>query len=225
MVFQSHVWQTADLDGMRSAGRKAVVSTFALRLAVFFGATFLITGVKVTYLPVWLDWRGLTGAEIGIIGAAPLFARIMAPPIVALFTDRHGDPRTSVIMLAWAGLVVMLGLPLAQGFWALLVLTLLLAVASTAVMPLVETIAMDGVARHGLDYGRMRLWGSITFIVASFAAGAAVAHWNAGAVVWLMVGAAAATAAWPAGTPWIWPPRCSTACWTAPASTPRRLRT
>lgn len=155
---------------------------------------FLITGVKVTYLPVWLDWRGLTGAQIGMIGAAPLFARIIAPPIVALFTDRHGDRRGSVILLAWAGLVVMLGLPLAQGFWALLALTLLLAVASTAVMPVVETIAMDGVARHGLDYGRMRLWGSITFIVASFAAGAAVARWNAGAIVWLLIGAALATA-------------------------------
>ncbi|MEZ5849885.1 MAG: MFS transporter [Hyphomicrobiaceae bacterium] len=171
-----------------------MVSGFAWRLALFFGATFLITGVKVTYMPVWLDWRGLSGAEIGLIGAAPLFARIIAPPVVALFTDRRGDPRTSVIALAWASLVVMAGLPVAGGFWALLALALLLAVVSTAIMPLVETIAMDGVARHGLDYGRMRLWGSITFIVASFVAGVAVTRWGAGAVVWLMVAASAATA-------------------------------
>ena len=38
-------------------------------------------------------------------------------------------------------------------------------------MPLIETVAMTGVRTAGLDYGRMRLWGSITFIVANFVGG------------------------------------------------------
>ena len=45
-------------------------------------------------------------------------------------------------------------------------------------MPLTETIAVCGVRTAGLDYGRMRLWGSLTFIVVDFVGG--VAHRGAG---------------------------------------------
>ena len=38
-------------------------------------------------------------------------------------------------------------------------------------MPLTETVAMSGVKAAGLDYGRMRLWGSLSFIAASLCGG------------------------------------------------------
>ena len=38
-------------------------------------------------------------------------------------------------------------------------------------MPLTETVAMTGVKAAGLDYGRMRLWGSLSFIAASVCGG------------------------------------------------------
>ena len=48
---------------------------------------------------------------------------------------------------------------------------LMFAVAWTTIMPLTETVAMSGVKAAGLDYGRMRLWGSLSFIAASFCGG------------------------------------------------------
>ena len=57
-------------------------------------------------------------------------------------------------------------------------------------MPVTEAIAMDGVRRSGHDYGRMRLWGSLTFIAASFAGGVALQSWGAPAALWLMIAAA-----------------------------------
>ena len=53
-------------------------------------------------------------------------------------------------------------------------------------MPLTETVAVSGVRHAGLDYGRMRLWGSLTFVAASFAGGFAIAHWGSGAGIWLV---------------------------------------
>ena len=64
---------------------------------------------------------------------------------------------------------------------------LVFAVAWTTIMPLTETVAMGGVRAAGLDYGRMRLWGSLSFIAASFCGGWAVERLGAGSVIWLIV--------------------------------------
>jgi PPP family 3-phenylpropionic acid transporter len=60
-------------------------------------------------------------------------------------------------------------------------------------LPLIETVAVDGVRTHGLDYGRMRLWGSITFIVANFAGGVLIEALGGGFAIWLIASGAALT--------------------------------
>jgi PPP family 3-phenylpropionic acid transporter len=73
---------------------------------------------------------------------------------------------------------------------------LLFAVAWTTIMPLTETVAMSGVRAAGLDYGRMRLWGSLSFIAASVCGGWVVERLGPGAIIWLIViGGALTTAA------------------------------
>ena len=42
---------------------------FAWRMAVFYAALFLVYGIHVSYFPVWLNWRGLSDGEIGVITA------------------------------------------------------------------------------------------------------------------------------------------------------------
>lgn len=168
---------------------------FAWRLSAFYAAVFLVAGTKLPFLPIWLEWRGLTLAEISVVTAAPLFARIVVTPAIALVADRWGDHRQVLIGLAWTALAVLAVLTQAHGFAAILALTLLLAVAWTTIMPLAETVAMGGVRAQGLDYGRMRLWGSLSFIAASFAGGWAIVAAGPGAAVWLMVAGAAGTLA------------------------------
>ncbi|HVY50959.1 MAG TPA: MFS transporter, partial [Devosia sp.] len=127
----------------------------AWRLSVLYAALFLFSGVKIPFLPVWLDWRGLTAAEIAVISAAPLFARIPVAPAVAYVADRLGNHRGVLIALAWGALVLLVALVWGHGFWMILLLTLLISVASTSIMPLTETVAMREVKSKGLDYGRM----------------------------------------------------------------------
>lgn len=168
---------------------------FALVLGLFYGALFLVAGTKLPYFPVWLDGRGLSASEIATVTAMPLFVRIVGTPMIGVAADGYGDRRIAVLALAWIALAGFLALLPAEGYWAILAVTLLLSVATTSIMPLTETIAMSGVRRHGLDYGRMRLWGSITFIVASFIAGFAVERVGWPVVLWLLIAGAAATVA------------------------------
>lgn len=169
--------------------------SYGMRVAVFYAALFLIYGVHVPYLPVWLDWRGLTPAQIGVVMAAPFFVRLIVTPSVAFLADHRASHRGTIALLALLAMLAALGLAVLDGFLAVLLLCVLFIVATHTIMPLTETIAVEGVRTAGLDYGRMRLWGSATFIAAGFAGGALIDVLGAGAGIWLILAGAVATAA------------------------------
>ncbi len=166
-----------DINGARN---------FALRLGAFYGAVFVIYGMHVPFIPVWLAWRGLSPAEISAIAAAPFFLRLLITPAVALAADRASNHRVMLIGLAWISLALALALSQMTGFWGIFVFVVALVIADSTIMPLTETLAVVGVRRGGLDYGRMRMWGSLSFVAASFAGGVAVTAYGGGAGVWLV---------------------------------------
>ncbi len=169
--------------------------SFALRVSLLFAAIFLVAGTSLPYLPVWLDWAGLGPREIAIITAAPLLVRVAVTPVIAMAADRAGDHRRFLIGLSWVGLAALIALAQARGFWPILGCILLFALAWTTVMPLTETVAMSGVRAVGLDYGRMRLWGSLSFIAASLYGGWVVQEMGPASAVWLIVAGMALTTA------------------------------
>lgn len=165
------------------------------RVALFYGALFVIYGTHTPFTPLWLASRGLTASEISIIMSAPLFLRVFVTPALALAADRHQAHRTIMIVLAWIGLAVALALSQAAGFWMLLLLAVPLVICNSSLMPLAETVAVRGVREAGLDYGRTRLWGSLTFIAASFGGGLILDSLGAGAGIWLVAAGCATTVA------------------------------
>ena len=167
----------------------------AVRVSFFFGAVFLAYGVIVPYFPVWLHARGLSPIEISTVTAAPLFVRVLFTPAVLLLADRLQNYRGVIIAMAWSALALALGVSAVTGFWAILLVGVALLLAIGTCLPLVETIAVAGVRTVGLDYGRMRLWGSITFIVANFAGGVLIEALGGGFAIWLIALAAAVTVA------------------------------
>jgi PPP family 3-phenylpropionic acid transporter len=160
---------------------------FALRVSLLFAAIFVVGGTQLPYLPMWLDWAGLGPREIAVITAVPLIVRIVVTPVVAFAADRAGDHRRFLIALSWSGLAALLALSQSTGFWAIFLCTLVFALAWTTIIPLTETVAMGGVKATGLDYGRMRLWGSLSFIAATFCGGWIVDRLGAGSAIWLVV--------------------------------------
>ena len=166
---------------------------FAARVSLLFGAIFVVAGINLPYLPVWLDWRGLDPREIAIITAAPLIVRVVVTPAIAFAADRAGDHRRFLIVLAWCGLAALLALSQSTGFWSILICSLAFALAWTTIMPLTETVALSGVKAAGLDYGRMRLWGSLSFIAATVCGGWVVGYYGAASAIWLVVAGGALT--------------------------------
>ena len=71
-----------------------------------------------------------------------------------------------LVALAWGSLVSFVLLWVAADLPQMFVATLLLALAFTTIMPLIETVAVSGIRTAGLHYGKVRLWGTIGWIVA-----------------------------------------------------------
>jgi PPP family 3-phenylpropionic acid transporter len=163
--------------------------SFAWRLGFLYAALFLVVGCYLPYLPVWLDWRKLDADQIAVLLAAPLFTRILFTPVISFAADRVGGRRPILIVLAWGSLVSFLLLWAANGFWQMLAASVLLAINWTTIMPLIETVAVAGIRSGGLDYGRVRLWGSLSFIVASLGAGVIIGKIGPEVVLPLLVGA------------------------------------
>jgi MFS transporter, PPP family, 3-phenylpropionic acid transporter len=162
------------------------VTSFAVRVSFFYAALFVFYGVHTPFLPVWLDWRGLTAGEISLVIAAPLFLRAFASPLIAATADLRSCHRRYLVGLAWLSFGFAVALAFAGGFATVLTLATLLMLANSSIMPLIETIAVNGVRVLGLDYGRMRLWGSVSFVAANFAGGFAVSAWGGGSGIWLI---------------------------------------
>lgn len=178
---------------MGAADGGTVASTYAVRVSAFYAALFLIYGFHVPYLPIWLDWRGLSSEQIAAVTAAPFFLRLAVTPVIAMAADHFGNHRRTIIVLSAVGLVAAILLTAGTSFGLIFAASVVFALMTMTIMPLTETVAIGGVRAYGLDYGRMRLWGSLTFIVIGAAGGAAVNAGGAQVVLPILIAAAAAT--------------------------------
>ena len=173
----------------------------SVRLAFFYIAMFLLSGVQLPFWPAWLAGRGLSAGEIGTLLALCQWIKLAANPLAGIAADRSAAPRRIMLALslgAMAGFALLLP---ARGF-ALLLLTGTLATACvSALLPLGDHLALALAYGGRLDYGRIRLWGSLSFILATLLAGRLIAARGAEMVAPLLLGAAALIAAACAGLP------------------------
>ncbi len=169
----------------------AVLQSLGVRVALFFSALFLANGVILPYFPVWLHAKGLSPVEISTITAAPLFVRVVFTPAVGLLADRLANYRLVLVALAWSAFALAIVLTMLFGYWPILAVGVAFLLSIGTMVPLIETLAVAGVRTAGLDYGRTRLWGSITFIVANFIGGVLIEALGGGFGIWLIASAVA----------------------------------
>jgi PPP family 3-phenylpropionic acid transporter len=167
---------------------------FGITTAVFFAALFLGIGVYQPFFPIWLQSRGLTATEIAIVMAAPM-VRIVAAPAIAFLADRIGERRKPIIILCALALACFAAYAIVAGFWRIMIVSILMAIVWPSIIPLAEAAAVGGSHDRGIDYGRVRLWGSLAFIAGSLVTGVVVGLWTAAAVLWLLIGAQVVTLA------------------------------
>lgn len=154
------------------ATRKAALAPFAALSASYFAHI----GFFNPYLPLWLKELGLGLFTISLLTAVQAATRLFAPYAWGALSDRSGERVRLLRYGATAALLSSLGLGLDWGVaWLALVLVVMFTNTS-AMMPMSEAAMAHLVSQGGVfdarRYGRVRLWGSLGFLLTVFAAGA-----------------------------------------------------
>jgi len=171
-----------------------MINPAALRLSVFYGALFAYVGAQMPFWPVWLASRGLDPAEIGLALAAGMWVRILVGPAMTEFAERRGR-RRALIGLTACSLALFVGYWPLAGFWPIVALAAAFNLFWAAIMPLADALTLGHVYARKLDYGRIRLWGSLAFILTAMLGGQALAAAGTDGVFLLLLGCLALTLA------------------------------
>ena len=167
---------------------------FATRLALFYGALFGQIGSHLPFFPVWLKAVGIDASWIGIITAVPAMTRFTILPFVTGLAERRQRLRAAMIVTAFAtalGFLVVGTQHQAVLVFAAYVVT---SCVWTPMVPLTDAYALRGVARYGLNYGPLRLWGSAAFVVGALACGLLVEVIAARHLIWVIAALAGLSA-------------------------------
>jgi PPP family 3-phenylpropionic acid transporter len=170
-------------------------TSVAVRVSAFYAAVFAAIGVHLPFWPLWLKDRGLTATEIGLVMAATYLSRIAGNPLIGAWVDHRGDRRMPIAILAGLAALSWLAFAPAHGLAAIMVVTVVAVGFFAGILPVGDTLAMMAVATHKLDYGRVRLWGSLAFIAAATGVGRLLVEAPPSILLWLVAGLLATTMA------------------------------
>ena len=134
----------------------------------FFGAI----GCLYPYVNLYFKRLGLSGAEIGVLATMQPIANMVGPLLAVAAANRFALVRRSTLPLLLTAQLVPFSLLLGvKTFWPLLLVYFLAMLLQSPIAPLLDDDTLRRLEQAGSDYGRVRLWGSVGYIVAVGAIG------------------------------------------------------
>lgn len=153
-------------------------------------------GLYLPFFPLWLNYLGLTEAEIGWVVGLPLILRVFTTPFLTSLADKAKDRIHILIVISVAAIALAMLHFLPLNFWAVLVISLALTVVWAPQIPITDSIAVSGVRRYASNYPFMRVWGSISFLGMNLVAGLLIENYSALAFPYLLFGSYVAVLLW-----------------------------
>jgi PPP family 3-phenylpropionic acid transporter len=160
------------------------------RIGLFFAAYFATAGVLAPYFPLYLEYRGLTAAQIGIVMAIAQGMRIFGPTVWGWLAD-HTTERVRILRFtSIAAAVCFVPVLFPGGFGFVLLTMFAVHFFMTGQIPIAEAMTAKRLRDdpHAASrYGRLRVWGSISFVVTVLATGVLLDGVGVGLQPWLVL--------------------------------------
>ena len=145
---------------------------FGLRFSFAYAVMMIGNGIQLPFLPLWLQAQGLTVGQISAVVAAMTAMRVIGAPVFAAIADVTGRRFLVIRGCAIASVIAYAALTYSTGYPLIMGVSLVAALLFAPVFPLVEGFSVDSAPRVGLEYGRIRLWASLSFLAGSILSGA-----------------------------------------------------
>ncbi|EOC1311386.1 3-phenylpropionate MFS transporter [Cronobacter turicensis] len=155
-------------------------------LALSYFTYFFSYGIFLPFWSVWLAGVGVAPETIGLLLGSGLIARFLGSLLLAPCVK---DPSRLVFALR---LLAVLTLVFALGFWFghqtawLFVVLVGFNLFFSPLVPLTDALAATWQRQITMDYGRVRLWGSLAFVIGSALTGKLVSVYDYRAILALL---------------------------------------
>jgi MFS transporter, PPP family, 3-phenylpropionic acid transporter len=144
-----------------------LTKTLHRNLSSFYFVYYFFVGVFVPYWALYLQSENFTPIEIGVLMSLFQISRIFAPNFWGWLAD-HTAKRTIWIRLnTILGVLGFVAVFWVQGFWPMLLVMGALSLFTSSTMPLSESLTLAHLAITKGHYSRIRMWGSVGFIIGS----------------------------------------------------------
>ncbi|HWH24398.1 MAG TPA: MFS transporter, partial [Candidatus Limnocylindria bacterium] len=157
-------------------------------------ALFTAVGAHAPYLPVYFRELGFRLDQIGLLAALAAAIGLLGGPLWGLLADKLPGSRLVLPSAALAATMAGALLAAVSGGLAVAVLVGLLSLAMAGIYPILDARALETVSDDRNRYGRLRVWGSASFITSAVAVGMLVEQAGIGALFLVLVPALALTA-------------------------------
>ncbi|WP_022948965.1 MFS transporter [Methylohalobius crimeensis] len=150
---------------------KSVQSVPYRRLGAFYFFYFASLGALLPYWGLYLQSRGLSAHQIGMVMALLSATKVAAPNVLGWIADYTGRPVAWVRIACLLAAVLFLPLLRVSAYGEILVVTLAFGVCWSAALSQFEAVTLAHLGGAAHRYPWIRLWGSVGFIVAVLSLG------------------------------------------------------
>lgn len=156
-----------------SGGGRAGSDRLGLGVSGLYFALYVHYGF-FAFLPLWLKSTGASAEEIGVLLAIPLILRLLTVAPFSAFVGRRGWVRNAIGWTALASAAIVLLLLGEPDHAGRIVIVIFFSIVWDQIPVLTDAYAVMAVRSRSLDFGRLRVWGSIAVVVSNAAAGWAI---------------------------------------------------
>ena len=142
------------------------------RLSSYYFFYFAFIGIFSPYFTLYLQSLTMSAADIALLMSQMQLMRLLAPAFWGWLADKRGRRVDIIRLSALCACVGFTGFFLTDNFVQLFIPMALMAFFWSASLPLVESLTFSHLADEAHRYSRIRVWGSVGFIVAVLLGGA-----------------------------------------------------
>ncbi|GMA61255.1 MFS transporter [Alicyclobacillus fastidiosus] len=136
----------------------------------YYFVYFVAMAATQPFVTLYLNGKGISSTEIGLLLAVGSGAGIVAQPVLGYVNDLAHDSRRILLLSVILSPIMFAGYGLSHKFWPLFAVSVLLATAQSAA-PIMDALAVQEGTRSGFSYGQIRLWGALSFALTTMVAG------------------------------------------------------
>lgn len=134
-------------------------------LATWYFLYFAFLGVYLPYFSVYLHDLGYNAWQISLLMALMQLMRLAAPNLWSYLAETDGRSSRVIQGSTLLSLLCFLALFVVRGFNVTFIVIALLCFFWSAALPLIEALTLEQLGQNPERYGRIRMWGSIGFIL------------------------------------------------------------